>query len=96
MRIDRLIVLTLPCLALLGCISCGDGKPNPEMEAQHQSRTAALNSKVDPIQNFLNLIRAYNDSNLEDLLDAYSIDTFWQVPCAPSPLFVATRSLPGR
>ena len=85
MRSDRLIALTLPCLALFFCISCGDGKPNPEMEAQHQSRTGGLNSKVDPIQNFLNMIRAYNDSNLEDLLDAYSIDTFWQAPCAQRP-----------
>ncbi len=85
MRIDRLIALTLPCLALFFCISCGDGKPNPEMEAQHQSRTSGQGLKTDPIKNFLNLIRAYNDSNVEDLLDAYSIDTFWQVPCAPRP-----------
>ena len=85
MRIDRLIAVTLPCLTLFFCISCGDGKPDPGMEAQHQSRTGGQDSNVDPMQNFLNLIRAYNDSNVEDLLDAYSIDTFWKVPCAPRP-----------
>ncbi len=85
MRIDRLIAVTLPCLTLFFCISCGDGKPDPGMEAQHQSRTGGASSKTDPIQNFLNLIRAYNDSNVEDLLDAYTIDTFWQVPSAPRP-----------
>ena len=85
MRLDRLFAISLTCLTLCFCISCGEGTPDTGIEGRKSLLTSGPGLNVDPIENFLNLIRAYNDSNLEDLLDAYSVDTIWQVPCALRP-----------
>ncbi len=67
--------------------SCGEDK-GPDIKSKHpslQGQDELPETSGDPVKIFTSSIDAFNDSNLEDLLESYSADTVWHVPCAPKP-----------
>ena len=82
---QRTLFISLLCAGLAA--ACGDGKDDPVIETSHPSRPGAGAAAVaaDPVDLFLQGLRAYNEGNLEDLLAVYTEDSFWHIPNAIAP-----------
>jgi ketosteroid isomerase-like protein len=80
-----------PCRFALASFSlllaCGEtGTPDaPGAKAQAAGGPSAPASAVDPVENFLESIRAYNENSVEGLLATYAEDATWEMPGSGAP-----------
>jgi len=82
-RADTIAAITL---AVALSWACGEDK-GAEIQSNHPAATPLTEPAPsgDPVDIFMDGVRAFNESNLEDLLRTLTPDTVWHVPCAPKP-----------
>jgi hypothetical protein len=72
----------LPIVLLALLLACGEGgKP----EIPGTPAPAAPSPAVDPVENLLESIRAYNENSVENLLSTYSEEATWHMPGTSPP-----------